>query len=117
MLLGVGGLPPVVNQDIPTNIAQNPAPQDSASIVPVTPAQVTPGDQQLVQAVERFVQPGEIFNYLFQVKMSTSLKKPVVQVLDKATGEEVCQIPPDTVIQMLTQLKGTGNGTVVDRKV
>jgi len=117
LLFSGGGLPPMVSQTIQSDMVQNSAQQDGARSIPVTPGQVTPGDQQLVQAVEGFVQPGELFNYRFQLKMSDKLKKPVVQVIDKQTGAEICEIPPDTVIQMLVELRETKGGTIVDRKV
>jgi len=117
VLLGGGGLPPVVNQDDRSNLAKSPAQEDGARLVPVTPVQVTPGDQQMIQAVERFAETGELFNYLFRVKMSSTLKKPVVQVIDLATGEEICEIPPDTIMQMLEEMGGTASGTIVDSKV
>jgi len=117
MLLGAGGLPPMVGKDALSGMARNSAQEDGARLVPVTPAQVNPGDQQMVQAVERFVPPGELFNYLFQVKISSTLKKPVVAVIDRKTGREICEIPPDTVMQMLSELSRADNGAVVDQTV
>jgi len=98
-------------------MAQNSAQQDTARLTPATPGQVNPGDPQMVQAVERFSQPGELFNYRYQFKMDQTLKRPVVQVIDKQTGAELYEIPPEAVIRMLDALSNATGGAVVDRKV
>ena len=98
-------------------MTRNAAQQDAARLAPATPGQVNPGDQQLVQAVEKFSQPGELFNYRYQFKMDKSLKRPVVQVMDKNTGATLFEIPPEQVVQMLDALSKAGGGGIVDQKV
>ena len=111
MIVGGGGLPPIVSQGMEKQMREN-----TAQPVPAVPGQVVPGDPQPVQAVAGFSQPGELFNYHYRLKMNKTLKRPVVQVIDRKNGTVLFEIPPRQVIRMLSDLEKAPGESSVDQK-
>ncbi len=84
------------------------AAQSLTAAVTVAPPERTPEQREIIQAVKA-VNASQLFGQNSEVTftMDRQTRRPVVRIVDRNTNELIRQIPPEYVLRLAEDLKGS----------